>query len=95
MLQGCLAYILNGVFIRMYCVKSVCVCVFASKPLFYHEERKSSENFLMLIFARKKKIPLEKITSAAISDDKMLLLTGIIGKHVKFVTFFVYMNDEL
>ena len=60
-------------------MKSVCVCVFASKFLFYYEERKNSENFFMLILPEKTKIPLEKITSASISDDKMLLVTGIIA----------------
>ena len=47
-------------------------------------------------FVRKKLIPLKKkLYQLSISDDKMWLVTGIIGKQFKLVLFFVSINDEI
>jgi len=54
-----------------------------------------SDTVLRLIWSGKKSLPTKAIHQPSISDVKVMLLTGNIGKHIKFVTFFVYTIDEI
>ena len=71
-------------------------CVFAPTFLVYREKyTKGSETFFKFILSGKKCFPTETIPPAFISDVKILLLAEKSGKHLKFITFFVYTMDKI
>ena len=71
-------------------------CVFAPTFLVYREKyTKGSETFFKFILYGKKCFPTETIPPAFISDVKILLLAEKLGKHLKFITFFVYTMDKI
>jgi len=71
-------------------------CVFAPTFLVYREKyTKGSETFFKFILSGKKCFPTETIPPAFISDVKILLLAEKLGKHLKFITFFVYTMDKI
>ena len=47
-------------------------------------------SLLNVNFVRRKLIPLKKLYQLSFSDDKMWLVTGIIGKEFKLVQFFCF-----
>ena len=60
-------------------------------------ENKGFGNLLSVNFVRKKLIPgpTKSLHELSISDEKMLPLTGKIGKAYKVSIFFVYMMDKI
>jgi len=89
--RGSLAYIFSGVLIWVQYVKSIST----ENVSFLYTAGKGSETFFRLILSEKNRFPTEAIHQLSISEVKMLLLSGKIGKAYKVLNFFVYTIDEI
>ena len=85
LLRGSLAYIFSELLIWMQYVKRVCEQNVSSHRNFLHTvgEIKGLETFFRLILSEKNRFSRQTIHQLNISDVKMLLLTGKIGKAYK------------